>query len=59
MIRNGVDLDLWRHTLSWPRDGLSTVGDSGDLVDLEPDSTITSPSGHAAGGLGQVNIDDL
>lgn len=46
--------------LSGESDRLSTVGNSGDLVDLEPDITITSPGGDfcTAGSLGHVDVDD-
>lgn len=42
------------------RDGLSNVGDSRDLVDLEPNISIASPGGDclAARCLCHVDVDD-
>lgn len=39
-------------------DGLSTVGHSRDLMDLEPDVTAAVPTGDIARSLGHVDIDD-
>lgn len=47
-----------RNTLSGERDGLAAVGDSRDLVHLEPDGAVAREARHVAGRLGHVDVDD-
>ena len=48
-----------KHTLGGERDRGTTISHRGDLIDLEPDSTIASPSGDIGRSLSHVDVDDL
>jgi hypothetical protein len=56
-----MTLQSWKHkhTLGGEGDRTTTVGHRGDLVDFEPDSTITSPASDIGRSFGHVDVHDL